>query len=114
MLETVTAAADNIGIGGIWNLTPIGALIGLIVLIFWLTSTGRYIPRSSHEREMAAANKRGDEWKETAIETRVLNVALVKQNSILVESTKTSAEFFGTVTRDGGGKHVGKEEPSST
>lgn len=98
---------------GIWELTPVGALIGLIVVLFWLTSTGRYIPRSSHERELAAANKRGDEWKETALVTRTLNLELTKQNSTLVEATKTPAEFFGTVMRDGGGSRVGKEEASS-
>lgn len=91
---------------GLWSLTPIGAVIGMLVLIFWLTGTGRYIPRSSHEREMAAANKRGDEWKETALDTRQLNNELVKQNSVLVESTKTPAEFFGTVMREGGQHRV--------
>lgn len=99
---------------GIWELSPVGALIGILVLIFWLTSTGRYIPRSSHERELAGANKRGDEWKETALSARTLNLELAKQNSTLVEATKTPAEFFGTVMRDGGGPRVGKEEASST
>lgn len=105
---------DGINLSGIWDLTPIGAFLGLVVTLFWLTSTGRYIPRSSHEREMAASNKRGDEWKEAAKETRTLNIELTRQNTALVESTKTSAEFFGTVMRDGGGKRVGQDASSST
>lgn len=99
---------------GIWELSPYGALLGLIVILFWLTSTGRYIPRSSHEREIAASNQRGDEWKEAATETRVLNLELTKQNTALVESTKTSAEFFGTIMRDGGGTRVGEEKAPSS
>ena len=99
---------------GIWELSPYGALLGLVVVLFWLTSTGRYIPRSSHERELAGANRRGDEWKETAKASHAMNEELLKQNSTLVEATKTPAEFFGTVMRDGGVARVGKEEASST
>lgn len=105
---------EGLDLPGLWNLTPYGAIVGMVVFLFLSLARGWLIPRSSHEREMAASNKRGDEWKETAIETRILNVALAKQNSVLVEATKTSAEFFGTVTRDGGGSRVGQEEASST
>lgn len=113
----LVAATADFQLPGIWNLTPYGAVLGLVVLMFWLTSTGRYIPRASHERELAArdtahsinlaqANHRGDEWKETALDTRALNNALMKQNSTLIEATKTPAEFFGTVMREGGGSRV--------
>lgn len=37
---------------GLWSLTPIGALIGLLVLgIYWLVK-GEFIPRKTHEREV--------------------------------------------------------------
>lgn len=94
---------------GIWSLTPYGAVLGMVVLIFWLTSSGRYIPRSSHEREMAAANKRGDEWKETALAKGELLVTVSNQNTVLIEATKTSAEFYSTVMREGGQHRVAKE-----
>lgn len=91
---------------GIWNLTPYGALVGMVVFLFLGLARGWVIPKESHERELAAANKRGDEWKETALNTRTLNAELAKQNSELTEANKTAAEFFGTVLRGGGGKRV--------
>lgn len=91
---------------GLWSLTPIGALIGMLVLMFYLTGTGKYIPRSSHERELAAANKRGDEWKEVAMAKDKQIEVQGAQNSVLIEATKTSAEFFGTIQREGGGSRV--------
>lgn len=91
---------------GLWSLTPFGALLGMLVLIFWLTGTGRYIPRSSHERELAQANKRGDEWKEVSMTKDVLLTEVTAQNTILIETTKTSAEFYSTIQREGGGRRV--------
>lgn len=97
---------DVLALPGLWGLTPYGAIVGLLVYIGLSMSRGGWVPRISHERELAAANKRGDEWKETALDTRSLNVELAKQNSALAEATKTSAEFFGTVQREGGGTRV--------
>ena len=105
---------DPLALPGMWGLTPYGALIGLIVYIGLSMARGAWVPKSSHERELAAANKRGDEWKETALSTRLLNEELAKQNSVLVESTKTPAEFFGTVMRDGGGQSVAKANTTVT
>lgn len=99
---------------GLWSLTPYGAVLGMLVLIFWLTGTGRYIPRSSHEREMAAANQRGDEWKEVANDKDVLIRELTSQNTVLIETTKTSAEFYSTVKREGGRNRVVQEESAIT
>lgn len=93
---------------GIWNLTPYGALVGMVVFLFLSLARGWLIPKASHERELAASNKRGDEWKETALHTRALNAEFAKQNSELTEANKVTAEFFGTVQRDGGGNRVGE------
>lgn len=91
---------------GLWSLTPYGAVLGMLVLMFYLTGTGKYIPRSSHERELAAANKRGDEWKEVSMAKDVQIEVLGAQNTVLIETTKTNAEFFGTIQREGGGRNV--------
>lgn len=47
--ETTVA---ELGLPGLWSLTPIGALIGVLVLQYYLLSTGRLITKSSHEREI--------------------------------------------------------------
>ena len=65
-----------------------------------LLASGRIITRSSHERELGLANKRGDEWKETALDTRKVNGMLLHMNSKLVESSKISDHFFRTLNPD--------------
>jgi hypothetical protein len=97
---------------GLWSLSPIGALIGVVVLVFWLLATGRIIPRASHERELAVANKRGDEWKETALEGRALITQLTGQVDKFADASRTPAEFFGTVMRAGGDPGVATSDPS--
>jgi len=87
---------------GFWSLTPIGALVGVVVLAYWLLATGRVIARSTHVRELAMSDKRGDEWKETAKARQELIEAQTVQITALTESAKTAAQFFGTVTRGGG------------
>lgn len=95
---------------GLWSLTPVGALIGVLVLFFYMLATGRIIPKSSHELIVAASNKRGDEWKETAMEGRKVITAQTAQIGDLIEANKTAAQFFGTVgsgsTKPAGGDHV--------
>ena len=102
---------------GVWNLTPYGALVGMVVLVYVAMVRGWVVPRHTHERELAAqaaahavnlaqANLRGDEWKETADLRGKLISEQSAQITTLVEATKTPAEFFGTVMRDGGGKRV--------
>lgn len=84
-------------IPGIWSLTPIGALIGIIVLIAFVLIRGMFIPRASHERELSLVSKRGDEWKETAISVRTVNTELLRQNSDLIESSRITDHFFRAI-----------------
>lgn len=100
---------------GIWSLTPIGGMIGVIVLFYWLMATGRIITKASHERELAMANKRGDEWKETALDTRAVNTEVRKQNGQLIEANRIVESFLraaspgslaDTMTVPPGGVHV--------
>lgn len=85
-------------IPGIWSLTPIGALIGVIVLIAFVLIRGMFIPKSSHERELALSNKRGDEWKETAVSVRTVNTELLRQNGDLIESSRITDHFFRAIS----------------
>jgi hypothetical protein len=74
---------------GLWSLTPIGFGIGVVAFFYYLLAVGRLIPRSSHERELETANKRGDEWKETALDSRRLNSEITRQNTELLEGSRT-------------------------
>lgn len=114
---------DPMTLPGIWSLTPLGALIGVLVLIFWLTGTGRYVPSRTVERELksrdaahainlAQANLRADEWKGVAdVRQKVIDVQQ-EQITKFADAGKTSAEFFGTVMRDGGGNRVAQTHPT--
>jgi hypothetical protein len=97
---------DGLGIPDVWGLTPYGALVGMVVVLFLSLARGWLIPKSSHERELSVANKRGDEWKETAEVRGKLIMEQSAQITTLVEATRTSAAFFGTVDKGGGGKRV--------
>lgn len=98
---------------GLWSLTPYGAVLGMMVFLFLSLAKGWVIPRASHERELAAANKRGDDWKESSEKKDVLIGVLTSQNGTLIEATKTPAEFFGTVMREGGQIRVVQQESST-
>lgn len=90
---------------GIWNLTPIGGLIGVVVVLYWLLASGRLVPRSTvlrieaaHAVVVAAESKRGDEWKESALDQRAVNQEIRSQNGVLLEAVRTSSHFFSSVT----------------
>jgi hypothetical protein len=100
---------EGLELPGLWSLTPLGGMLGMLATLYWLFATGRIITRTSHEREIeivrssaaiaiAAEVKRGDEWKETALHERRVNVEIRGQNTILLEATRTSAHFFAAVT----------------
>lgn len=42
---------------GLWSLTPIGALVGFIVLLGWMLATGRIATRREVEARIAAIDK---------------------------------------------------------
>ena len=97
---------DALALPGLWSLAPIPALIGMVVFLFLALARGWVIPKVSHERELASANKRGDEWKETADVRGKLISEQSAQITTLANAMKTPAEFFGTVMREGGGNRV--------
>lgn len=37
---------------GLWSLSPLAALVGVLVWLMLAVSGGRFIPKSSHEREV--------------------------------------------------------------
>jgi len=47
-----TATAAEPVLPGLWGLTPIAGMLGMIVLLYWLLATGRMITRAQHDREI--------------------------------------------------------------
>jgi hypothetical protein len=89
---------------GVWSLSPLAALTGIIVLVGWLIYTGRLIPKASHERELTQQKEftvreqvRGDEWKATALAQEEVNKEIRSQNSQLVQSNEITAYFFRSI-----------------
>ena len=81
---------------GLWSLTPIGALLGAIVLFYWLLATGRLVPRKTHETIVAQANARGDDWKATSAAKDAVNAEQAKQIGALIEANKINQQVFLT------------------
>lgn len=72
-------------------------MLGLLALLYWLLATGRLITKASHERELGLSNKRGDEWKETALDYRTVNAEVRKQNGQLIKGNAAAEHFFRSV-----------------
>jgi len=85
---------------GIWSLTPLGALIGVLVLQYWLMATGRLISKGSHDREIAAANVRGNEWKAASDKWEGAARVALAQNTVLLEGTRTTSAVLKAASPD--------------
>ena len=79
---------------GLWSLTPWGMLGAWLTLTFLSFFRGWVVPKSTHERELAQERTRGDEWKETALAERAVNVEVRRQNTQLIEGQKTWEQFL--------------------
>lgn len=93
-LVAEAAAGDLVSIIANPTIRDIGA-VGLLLLVAMMIFTGRLIPKATHLREIAAADKqtaaaivRGDEWKATAEETAAVNKTIRHQNGELIEANK--------------------------
>lgn len=88
----------------------VGALLALVII---LILTGRLVPRVTHERELAASNKRADEWKETTLKSQKLAEELTEQVGKFAEAAKTPSEFFSTVMSSGGDPLAEEDQANS-
>lgn len=82
---------------GVWQLSPLAALVGAVLTMYLLIAYGKLIPRSSHERELASERRRADEWKQTADTWQEVARELRVQNGALIEAGRTSSHFFSQV-----------------
>lgn len=79
---------------GLWSLSPLGALVGGLVVFYLFLASGRLITKSSHERELALADKRGNEWKETAATKDVTIREQAGQITKLIEANEINQQVF--------------------
>jgi len=104
-MEWLTAIFANAAIRDVAYAAILTAVI-VMIIIGWL------IPKRTHEKMLAAANQRGDEWKEAAGTWETVAQEQSSQLNKFAESSKTPSEFFGTIMRDGGVVRVPAKEPS--
>ena len=79
---------------GLWSLTPIGGMIGMLVILFWMLATGRLITKSSHERELGLANTRANEWKDAHARSEDARAVALDQNSALLAGVRIADKFY--------------------
>lgn len=82
------------------SVRDVGAVLILAIVVVMIIR-GDLVPRRTHDRELAAADKRttdavtrGDEWKHTAEETTKVNAVIRKQNSDLIEANQVVKTFL--------------------
>ncbi|WP_053385715.1 hypothetical protein [Leucobacter japonicus] len=81
-----------------WSLSPIGAVIGLLVFQFLALARGWLIPRLSHERELQAMKDRSDEWRAASEAGEKVCIELLEQNRMLLEAQRITDHFYQAVT----------------
>lgn len=89
------------------------AYAAILTVVIALILSGRLLPKGTHDKILAAANLRGDEWKAAAEKQQKLNAAQSEQLGKFAEASKTPSEFFGTVLREGGGERLVRKEEES-
>ena len=75
--------------------------VALLTFVALMIFMGRLIPKGTHLRELqeaekrnADAVKRGDEWKQVAVEQQEVNSILRKQVVDLIEANKVVKDFL--------------------
>lgn len=79
---------------GLWSLTPFGAVLGLMVLQYWLLSTARLYTRKQHEESLELERLRGNEWKETSEKWEAMAAKQSSAIQVLSEEFKIVGDFF--------------------
>lgn len=93
MAYLAAGASDGIPeLPGLWSLTPWGLVLGTLALVLVSVIRGWFIPKSTHERELAQAELRidaqrlrGDEYKAAAVDKDRVIAEKDKQITALME-----------------------------
>ena len=109
MPAAVTAAAALPVLPGLWSLTPLGAVVVLLVLNWWMLNTGRLYTRGSHQ-EIVKLHEERHTAQEAILATKDGTIeTLTEQNGVLAKSGAITDDFFQKVDavlrreRDGDG-----------
>lgn len=86
---------------GLWSLSPIGAVIGMVVLIFLGLTTGRLYTRGQHDQIVNLYKELATEAKASAGKWEAVAVQRGAQLDILVPQVAIVGEFFQKADRTG-------------
>lgn len=95
---------------GLWSLSPLGAMIGVLVLQFYWLSTSRLYTRKQHDEIMALQQVRGDEWKETSGKWEAVATEAMTQLAQIAPELKIVGDFFSKVPTNPSSGDNGTEE----
>lgn len=104
MHPVIFAASVLPPLPGLWSLTPIGALIGLIVLIGFMLTTGKLYTKGTHAEIMQLHEERYKAEKAVSMKRGETIDSLLEQNTALIRSNVITADFLKEAdsVRDGG------------
>ena len=85
----------------LWSLSPIGGMLGMLAVLYWLIASGRLIAKSTHDQQLKAAIERGNEHKDAAELWQGVALKAMGQQDILVESTRATAAVLKAAAPEG-------------
>lgn len=93
---------------GLWSLTPVGALIGFIVLLGWMLATGKLYTKAQHDEIVGLHEERAQTLTTAGDRLQSALTAANEQNKELLVAAGITADFFkrADTIRDGGVGHV--------
>lgn len=87
---------EEFGLPGIWGLTPIAGMLGMIAMVYWLLVSGRLITKSSHEREIGIY-KTQQEYDRKTIQTQAAQITSLMAVGKTVQAV---LQYAGTDVED--------------
>lgn len=87
---------------GLWSLSPIGAVIGMVVLIFIALTTGRLYTKGQHDQIVQLYKQLADEAKATATKWEGIAIERGDQLSLVLPQLQVFSEFIQRADRTGG------------
>lgn len=84
---------------GLWSLSPLAALVGVLVLAFIKVSNGDYVPRKTHDAHVAILQKTIDNNEKTITEQRTQITSLLEVGKTVQAVLKAAGPPVDETTR---------------